>query len=574
MKQTFRRRKILFRCIAFSLLIHLGAAALLERNPIWLYSPRQVNSPSDSAWLACMSKEERELILKMALAPSLANATAQKISEPKKEAPQMGLQANIPDPSHLASQLPLTTPANFNPTHLLVSNAETIAQFSLPSDEPLDLCSYIPKDLLLPLNEYPITPNLAPPATFHPEKEILIAQPTPQMLCSAEPMEITYSEPPARVSFLSMQSSSPPALHPKLFNHLPELPTLEELETSSYSDEFDTDLVFLPLENEPGYLFALTLIPKEDLQLPKMKQHYMFLIDRANSIQKERLAQTKAAVYKALDELGADDTFNIMAFDTKMEKFSAGQQAVSKSSIARAKEYLQKIELGSFFSPADLYKPLLMTVPYQVREDEVYTAIVLTDGDSLSKKNVQTALFDQWTAYNQGKVAFYLIGMNGDKNLSSLSALCALNRGELSLTSTKRGMRRKLLKLLKSIQTPIVKNISCQAFSRAPNAHVRIYPQNSRTQHLYAGQPYVIVGTADTMDDFILFIQGRIKDRWLNIKKKVSFLSAKKGDASLKTLWSLQKAYYVYGQYLTSKNPEFLAEAKALADPVLLPTVF
>lgn len=574
MNQTFRRKKVLFRCIAFSLLIHMSAAALLERNPIWLYSPRDVHSPRESAWLACMSKEEREHILKMALDPTTSNRTAQKISEPRKETSKLAVQANIPDPSHLASQLPLATPANFNPTHLLVSNTEAIASFSLPSDEPLDLCSYIPKDLLLPFSEYPVVSNIAPPATFHPEKEILIAQAAPQLQCSPEPLEIAYSEPLPKVSFLSLNNSPPPALHPKLFNHLPALPTLEELETSSYSSEFDTDLIFLPLENEPGYLFALTLIPKEDLQLPKMKQHYMFLIDRANSIQKERLAQTKAAVYKALDELSVDDTFNIMAFDSKMEKFSAGQLPATKSSIARAKDFLQKIELGSFFSPADLYKPLLMTVPYQVREDEVYTAIVFSDGDSLSKKNVQTALFDQWTAYNQGKVAFYLVGMNGDKNLSSLNALCALNRGELALTNTKRGMRRKLLKLIKSIQTPIVKNISCQAFSRAPNAHVHIYPQNSRTQHLYAGQPYVIVGTADTMDDFILFVQGRTKDRWLNIKKKVSFLSAKKGDLSLKTQWALQKAYYVYGQYLISKNPDLLAEAKTLADPILLPAVF
>jgi len=574
MKQTFKRRKILFRCIAFSLLIHMGAAALLERNPIWLYSPSPLHAPPDSAWLACMSKEERELILKMALAPAPSPAGSKKPNAPKIEASEMQLKANVPDPTHLASQLPLTTPANFKAAHLLVSNTETLPQFSPPSEEPLDLCSHIPKDLLLPSNEYPIIPNIAPPAMFYPEEELLIASTAPEMQCSLEPLEITYSKPPERISFFSLQKPAAPALHPKSFNHLPELPTLEELETTSYSDEFDTDLVFLPLENEPGYLFALTLIPKEPLQLPKMKQHYMFLIDRANSIQRERLAQTKSAVYKALEEISPDDTFNILVFDSKMEKFSAGQQNATKSSVARAKEFLQNVHLGSFFSPADLYKPLLMTVPYQVRDDEVYTAIVLTDGDSLSKKGAQASLFDQWTAYNQGKVAFYLLGLNGDKHLSSFAALCALNRGELVETHTKRGMKRKLLKLIKSIQTPIVKNISCQAFSRAPNARVHIYPQNSRTQHLYADQPYVIVGTSDTMDDFILFIQGRTKDRWLNIKKKVSFLSAKKGDGALKSQWALQKAYYVYGQYLKSKNPDLLADARTLADPVQLPAVF
>jgi Ca-activated chloride channel family protein len=305
-----------------------------------------------------------------------------------------------------------------------------------------------------------------------------------------------------------------------------------------------------------------------------MKQHYMFLIDRANSVQKERLFQTKSAVYKALEELGPEDTFNITVFDSKMEKLFPAQRPLNRSSLAAAKEFIHKIDLGSFFSPADLYKPLLITVPSYVQEDEVYTAILLTDGDALAKKNAGLTLLREWSRYNQGKVALYTLGMSGDKHISSLEAICAFNRGQAIQSSTKRGLKRKLLRLMKTIQAPIVKNISCHAFSRSPHTTIKIYPDNTRTHHLYAGQPYTMIGTAETLDDFVLFVQGRIKDRWLNIKKTVSFISAKKGDSSLEAQWAWQKAYDLYGQYLQDKNSEHLAEMQRLINPLQLPPAF
>ena len=67
--------------------------------------------------------------------------------------------------------------------------------------------------------------------------------------------------------------------------------------------------------------------------------------------------------------------------------------------------------------------------------------------------------------------------------------------------------------------------------------------------------------------DFILFVQGRLKDRWLNIRKTVSFLNAKKGGKELKEEWALQSAYQLYEHYLQDANPSHLVEAQNLLEP-------
>ena len=302
------------------------------------------------------------------------------------------------------------------------------------------------------------------------------------------------------------------------------------------------------------------------MRLPKIKQHYTFLIDRANSIQRERLLATKSAVLSALNELDSDDTFNIIVFDSKLEKAFAQNLPPDSVSLAQARSFLDKIQLGSFFAPADLYNPLFLTLPYPAKENEIYTAILLTDGEALSKKNSIRSILYTWTMQNSGKICLYTLGMSGDPNLANLDAASALNRGRLAYSPTKRGIKRKLLKTMRNIHSPIAKNLSAKAISTS-GAAIELFPKGAQIPHLYLDQPIVILGSCESLDDFILFVQGRCKDSWFNIKKRVSFINAKKGGSSLRKEWALQQAYSCYENYIRDDNPEHLAKARELLSP-------
>ena len=574
MNQAFRRKQILSGSIALSLLLHAVAIVVVHRNSIWISAKNSVQSNVAVPYLASMSKEKKSEILKEAFNTTTDATAESKSYEAHVEMNPLSLKSIIPDPSDSFNYSIFFPSPTIESDLLLVSNSEIAQTFHLPSENLFNLLTHLPRELITPPpTKQSATPRLPVPI-FHPEKAAELQKASPKIEALIPAAEVVYADTIAILPELAEPSSSPPVLRPSPMGSLPQLPTLAELETTSYSDEFETDLVFMPKENGQGYLFALTLIPRADLNLPKIRQHYMFLIDRANSIQRERLLNTKNAVYKALEDLKSDDTFNIAAFDTKMEKLSPSQLAPTNQSLAKADEFLGRIDLGSFFSPADAYKPLILTVPSKVLEDEIYTAILLTDGESLSKKNHQRSLLQQWTSYNEGKVALYVVGMDEDRNLPLLEAACALNRGKLITSNTKRGFKRRLLKVMKSIQSPVAKNLSCRAFSRSPTAKIEIFPKNSQTPHLYLGQPYVIIGTTDTLDDFILFVQGRLKDRWLNIKKNISFISAKKGGSSLKSEWALHQVHDLYEQYLKDNNSEHLAEARALLEPLNLQIAF
>ena len=202
-----------------------------------------------------------------------------------------------------------------------------------------------------------------------------------------------------------------------------------------------------------------------------------------------------------------------------------------------------------------------------MKEDEIYTTILMTDGEPLSKKNSMRSIMYTWTLQNGGKTSLFTLGMGSDSNLATLDAASALNRGRLYSSPTKRGIKRKLLKLMKNIHAPIAKNLSARAISTGSATSIALFPKGNNMPHLYLNQPIVILGSCDTLDDFILFVQGRCKNCWFNIKKNVSFIHAKKGGNPLRKEWALQQAYRCYERYTQDDNPEHLVEARELLAP-------
>jgi len=562
MHYSLTKRKILSVCIAASLLSHVISLIFLQNRSFWTASLRPLP-------VASLDKTEPNQILRESFQERTEEAGSESVeAQPSREAVRfMPLPCKIEPVAPPSFPMPSMTLASDVKQELAVVPIRP--PIALPPVEPLNLFDHLPKDLIA------LEPLFPAPAQNLPARIASRQRPL------TRPLPIERASPPL-ISFphslLNCPLPDPPGSAqdiriPELL-HLPEFPSLSDLGTSSYSESFDTEIVFAPLENEEGYVFALTLIPHPDLQLPKIRQNYTFLIDRSNSIQKERLIAVKGAIAKALEDLGVDDNFNILAFDSKIDKLSPAPIPATSCAKQAARRFLDEIHLGSFFSTSNLTKPLVMAVPSGSQEDAVHTAILFTDGEPLGKKTAQRELALDWTAYNCGRLALYTIGLGGDPHLATLDAISGFNRGKLLYPPTKRGIKRKLLKLMKGIHFPVAVNMSVTAIPRSPQTKIALYPKPEQMPALYLNEPYVILGTTTRLDNFILFVQGKFQDRWLNIRKTVSFVNAKKGENSLKAEFAVQRAYALYEKYLRDLDPSHLAEARALLDPHDLQAAF
>ncbi len=526
-------RKIVIGCFGFSLLFHILALSFFQSYSLWFASlPQKIYS-------AVVLEKTKDEILKESFSAPIVEHVATK---EKKVEPAISI------PLEKTAACSFTT--SFPKQELLLEN-ENLLRFTIPEAETHNFLESLPKEMILPQAES------RPP--FLPVANRSSSAPTIAPL--------SHIPFPNIVETIGIESSSTPAKAPTpiAFNPMPKIPSLEELDTCSYSEAFDTELMFIPHEGK--YLFALTLLPKEDLKLPKIRQHFTFLIDRSNSIQQDRLSFTKSAVLKAIEELHPEDTYNIIAFDNKIEKFAPYPLPPTPENFEKASAFIENIHLGSFFSSGDASKPLFLTVPAMVQNDEIHTAVLLTDGEVFTKKETQRQILNDWTAYSRGKVSLFPVGMESDPQLNLLDVAAVFNQGKATSSTSKRGIKRKLLKLMKSIGTPVAKSMNCKAISRSKENQITLFPINGIAPHLYLDQPYVIIGETESLEDFIIFVQGRLKDKWLNIRKTVSFLNAKKAPKSLESEWAQNQVLFLYDRYLKDHNAKHLAEAKTLLEP-------
>ncbi len=361
-----------------------------------------------------------------------------------------------------------------------------------------------------------------------------------------------------------------------VFSSLPpllEMPSLTDLMTSSHKDDFNLDVTFAPRDDDAGYIFAITLIPKPNTSFKRLKQNFFFLLDKSNSIQDHRLTSSRHAIASSLSLINKDDTFNILAYDNKLELLSTTNLHPNNLSVSKAKSFLLDQKLGSFFSSTNLSNPFFKILDNNTSDDEINIAVLLSNGEDINKsKNYK--IINEWSYYNKGNLCLYSIALSDDKNLSLLDFFSSRNKGKLVASTTPRGLKRKLQKLIKNMDFPIAKNIVSTAVCNDLNTNIVIYPPAHQLPNLYLNEPYVILGTINKLEDFTIFIQGKRADKWFNIKKDICFDNAKQETRSLQEQLAIKRSSLCYEKFLADGNPIHLQEATKILEPFDIPAAF
>jgi hypothetical protein len=336
-----------------------------------------------------------------------------------------------------------------------------------------------------------------------------------------------------------------------------------EFHTIEWDDIFNVDVKTFARE-DGGYLFSLTFLPKADLTQYRLKQNYYFLIDRSNSIDKNRYQSFRRAVSRAIGCLREGDQFNIIVFDSKVVRFSEINVPFNRKNQEAADLFLEKQNHGHYGAATDIYASLSKVIPVNVNDNEAHTAILISDGDSHIKVDKQRQMINAWLEANRGRVTLYTAAVGQGNNLAILDLLSTVSRGSLLYSDTHTGFPRKLAKLVISLRSPIAQEMSLSIMSSDPSSEIELYPSSSRLPYLFSDQPFVLFGKAEKLSDFNLLLQGRNKNHVLSIKKSISFGSAKTGTRSLAKQWATYKAHLLYEQYLQEGKIALLEEAKKL----------
>jgi len=343
---------------------------------------------------------------------------------------------------------------------------------------------------------------------------------------------------------------------------------LSEIATTvEWEEEIDADISVMPAAGDNKYVFSITFHPDFQVDAAVMRQNFYFVIDRSSSIEKHKFSRFKRAVQRSLAALREGDNFNIYIFDKNVSKLSERTLPVTPKTIQMAEDFLERQNSKTHFAATEVYSSLEKMLPSRYDPDELHSVILITDGNTLLSSSKQKKVISQWLEKYEGSVNFYAAAAGKGNNLVLLDLLSYTTAGNMLYSDTNAGFPRKLVRLIKELHSPIVKNISIDAQPFDSQARVALYPKTAHLPPMFAEKPYTIVGTIDELCDITLYIQGRNHDQWLNIRKNISFRDSVRNSRALEKLWATTQSRICYDHFLKNGKTTHLKEAVQIVAP-------
>lgn len=350
----------------------------------------------------------------------------------------------------------------------------------------------------------------------------------------------------------------------QIFHNISDMPSLEELQTYSLSDDFKIDVHVLQKPDRSGYAFSLQLSPYNHECIEPIKNHIYFILDRSSSIESHRFSSFKNGIMQSLAQLHESSSFNIFTFDQNYDKLSEDDLRPSKSSISYAKKQLDRVSQKWSSSFVTLLTLLNEIKKEAEKTDEPYTVIILSNGQFLKNLRFNKDALLQLFHQNNSNFSIYTAAISDNNNTYMLDLLAKLGRGEFLYSQTHSAFPRKLAVMTKRLQRPLACDISVSLATSNEKISFSHFSQTAPL--LFADKLYHIYGQTETLQDLHLVIQGKSGEKWINIVKKIDLKKAEKNKEIAKELSSKEALAHIMNYIFTSDQSE-LAAAKALIAP-------
>lgn len=348
--------------------------------------------------------------------------------------------------------------------------------------------------------------------------------------------------------------------------NLARIPSLADLNTENASDDFDVQYQIIPRMTDQGYIFSVNLSSKDSVRRVAPKHNVYFLIDRSSSIERHRFETFKNAVANAISYLDEDNAFNVIMFDNHIEQLSHIDLRPTRASVRVARDFLDRQDQSWLSSNKSMIE-VLRAILYRANEsNELYSVVLLTDGSNLKSIDASADALKQLMRNPKENFAIHTAAISDKNNIPMLDLLAGLNRGQFLYSHTHAAFPRKLAILTKHIKKPIVTDLHITvADSREGSIQFHHSPRLS--QHLAEKCTYSFLGTVPSLQTFDVLIQGKVGNRWVNIRKHVNLDSAKRGRSKIEQQLALLLAYEKYEHYLETKDRQALTEAETILKP-------
>lgn len=307
----------------------------------------------------------------------------------------------------------------------------------------------------------------------------------------------------------------------------------------------DIDFYSVNSDTMDGH-FSLFVRPENYTpQTETLPNSIIFLLGNSSSMSGYKLEQSIEAISNALDQLEADDYFNIILFNYNVEHWENNIVPATSANIENAKIFLQNVNVSGG-SRLDLG---LEQALQQFQNSDYSNAILaFTDG----KSPIDPIEISESNTYETG---IFPIGIGDDIDRYRLDMTASYNYGFATYFDEDDNLRLGILRVFEKINQPVLKNIDLD-FNKSDvyNINPQRYPS------LYAGGYFLTTGRYQNGGDTELNISGEAYDGFTQSDFPITFTDSTNTFKFSEKLWAkamidaIEQQISIYGETSALKD--------------------
>ena len=313
------------------------------------------------------------------------------------------------------------------------------------------------------------------------------------------------------------------------------------------------------LEDRPGAaLFSetwqgqhyglLMLMPPQTESLPHgVARELVLVVDTSGSMHGDSIVQARAALLSALRQLGPNDRFNIIQFNSSVDALFARAMPGDREHLQQAIRYVRGLRAdgGTEMLPA-MRRALQDPDPSGLLRQVVF----LTDGAVGNEQALFAAVTRQ-----SGDSRLFTVGIGSAPNALFMTRAAKFGRGSFTYIGSTDEVEQRIGELFEQLSAPVLTDV--RLHWRTADGSDAVAQTPTAVPDLYAGEPLVLAVRADSALQEVE-IEGRYGDR---LWRHTAVLQGGAQGDGVHALWARRMIEEWMGRLVTGEQADTVRDA-------------
>lgn len=321
-------------------------------------------------------------------------------------------------------------------------------------------------------------------------------------------------------------------------------------------------LSYRPSEGEDGYVLVLASpeFPRDEGEKPA--KTVVLVLDRSGSMTGQKIEQARNALRFVLNNLREGDTFNILAYDDRVESYKPELQRYDSESRKDAIKWVDNLYPGGSTNIDDAMRAALKMLSDRTRPSYV---IHLSDGLPTAGDTNEASIAKHAKELNVAGARIFSFGVGFDVNARLMDRLSGGNGGTSEYVKPDQDIEASVSRFFRKLTSPVLSELKIAFEGVDIN---RSYPRD--VPDLFEGGQLVWVGRyRDTHGrETTLTLEGKVKGETRKHTFPAQLAAAGEGHTHrfVETLWAVRRVGYLIDQIdLNGQNKELTDELVELS---------